>query len=251
MKIVSLCIFMCCLFNLNAQADSIPIGRVTYFQQVDVLGDVYKNGYSSLLFNNLNSLYIHNGAPKHDSSYVDANNVFPVSVSGDKEGFPIYKQHAERQVFCKVVCREYYKEHCIVRDTFGNIAWKLYPEHKRFGQYDCRRAIGKFRGREYEVWYTTDIPIPSGPFKLGGLPGLILEATSIDGRVKFLFNGLEISTNISNVIRFPSGKNLNINQDVFEENNDAFNNNLVKEYRAKGIDMSVSRQETIEIWSDQ
>jgi len=51
---------------------------------------------------------------------------------------------------------------------------KMHSVHKRFGQYDCRRAIGKFRGREYEVWYTTDIPIPGGPFKLGGLPGLIL-----------------------------------------------------------------------------
>ena len=42
--------------------------------------------------------------------------------------------------------------------------------------YTCHKATTKFRGREWEVWYTDDIPTSLGPWKLNGLPGLILQA---------------------------------------------------------------------------
>ena len=46
--------------------------------------------------------------------------------------------------------------------------------------YTCHRATAKFRGREWEVWYADDIPTSLGPWKLNGLPGLILQAFSGD-----------------------------------------------------------------------
>lgn len=238
------------LFKLNAQADSIPVGRVLYMQQADAPGDLYKNGYATLLFNNARSLYIHNGAPVQDSSYYDQNYIIPVSITGDKEGFPIYKMHSERKMLCKISCRQAL-EHCIVSDTFGTISWNPHPEHKQFGLYDCRRATGKFRGREYEAWYASDIPIPSGPFKLGGLPGLILEASSKDGKVKFLFAGLELSKNITGNIARPSGKYMNMKQSEYEKNEEEFCLNLIKDAQAKGLEISVTRMETIEIWPGQ
>lgn len=51
--------------------------------------------------------------------------------------------------------------------------------------YDCARATTTFRGRSYTVWFTPEIPIPSGPWKLGGLPGLILKAEDETGAYKF------------------------------------------------------------------
>lgn len=42
--------------------------------------------------------------------------------------------------------------------------------------YKCYMATTKFRGREWAVYYTEDIPLSLGPWKLGGLPGLILSA---------------------------------------------------------------------------
>jgi GLPGLI family protein len=151
-----------------------------------------------------------------------------------------------RKMYCKIECRQS-KNHCIVSDTLGTIVWEQHPEHMRFGQYDCRRATGKFRGREYEAWYTLDIPIPSGPFKLGGLPGLILEAASTDGKVKFLFSSLEISANIHGFVRPPSGTAMNLTYAAFIEGELEFMANLEKEFRAKGVDMSVTREESIEL----
>jgi hypothetical protein len=39
--------------------------------------------------------------------------------------------------------------------------------------YTCHKATTRFRGRDYVAWYTEEIPYPYGPYKFGGLPGLI------------------------------------------------------------------------------
>ncbi len=229
-----------------SQQDSIPTGKVIYLQEANTQGDASNNGYSTLLFNNACSVYIQNGAPKSDSSFTTSEYALPVTIFGDKEGFPIYKYHAARKIISKIDCRQS-RSHCIVSDTFGAIDWVLHPDRKRFGIYECRRATGVFRGREYEVWYAVDIPIPSGPFKLGGLPGLILEARSLDGQVKFLFSRLEIGKNIAGTIRLPSGKEMNMTYAEFIRGEREFNKNFVKEWAAKGVELISSRMEFIEL----
>ncbi|MCF2558850.1 GLPGLI family protein [Prevotella brevis] len=50
---------------------------------------------------------------------------------------------------------------------------------------ECNLATTKFRGREWKVWFTEEIPVSLGPWKLGGLPGLILKAVADDDFIKF------------------------------------------------------------------
>jgi GLPGLI family protein len=52
-------------------------------------------------------------------------------------------------------------------------------------------AKGFVRGRDYTVWFAPDIPVSAGPWKLWGLPGLIVEARSDDGRVYFVLTSLQ------------------------------------------------------------
>ena len=63
--------------------------------------------------------------------------------------------------------------------------WRLTDEKKVYMSKECQKAIGNFKGREYEVWFTTEIPYPIGPWKLGGLPGAILYAKDKTGDVEF------------------------------------------------------------------
>ncbi len=46
--------------------------------------------------------------------------------------------------------------------------------------YQCHKAETTFRGRSYTAWFTIDIPINEGPWKLYGLPGLILKLEDND-----------------------------------------------------------------------
>lgn len=41
--------------------------------------------------------------------------------------------------------------------------------------YSCGMAKTHFAGRDYVAWYTLDLPIPYGPYKFSGLPGLIMK----------------------------------------------------------------------------
>ena len=51
--------------------------------------------------------------------------------------------------------------------------------------YSCKKASSTFRGVEWNVWYALDIPIHNGPWKLSGLPGMILFAESADKYFQF------------------------------------------------------------------
>lgn len=61
-------------------------------------------------------------------------------------------------------------------DTLHHFNWTIdTAETRNIQGYDCSKASTPFRGRDYIAWFTPDIPVPFGPWKFGGLPGLILE----------------------------------------------------------------------------
>lgn len=53
--------------------------------------------------------------------------------------------------------------------------WQVGSETKTIADYQCQKATCSFRGRNYTAWFALDIPISQGPWKFGGLPGLILK----------------------------------------------------------------------------
>lgn len=56
--------------------------------------------------------------------------------------------------------------------------------------YLCKTARCLFHGQGWTARYTEEIPIFAGPWKLGGLPGLILDAESRDGIHRFSIESL-------------------------------------------------------------
>ena len=85
----------------------------------------------------------------------------------------------------------------IVKDQFYYIQemnqfdWKIHPETKTIEDYKVQKATTTFAGRNYVSWFTTEIPIPEGPYKFNGLPGLILEIADTENHYVFKFVGLE------------------------------------------------------------
>lgn len=66
-----------------------------------------------------------------------------------------------------------------------SIDWTLSEETKEVCGYSCKTATGSYGGRTWVVRYAPGIPSAFGPWKLNGLPGLILEAEDTEGMHHF------------------------------------------------------------------
>lgn len=66
-------------------------------------------------------------------------------------------------------------------ESLTNIHWTLIEESDTVCGYPCKKATGEYGGRTWTVWYTQDIPVTYGPWKLCGLPGLVMSATDSEG----------------------------------------------------------------------
>jgi GLPGLI family protein len=72
-----------------------------------------------------------------------------------------------------------------IEDSLSLMSWQLDKTQKVILGYSCKKATCTFRGRNYEAFYAEKIPISNGPFKFGGLPGLILEISSTDKFIRY------------------------------------------------------------------
>ncbi|MDR3218619.1 MAG: GLPGLI family protein [Dysgonamonadaceae bacterium] len=68
--------------------------------------------------------------------------------------------------------------------------WIFEDETCTILEYSCQKASAHYRGRDWTVWFSTSVPLNVGPWKLGGLPGLIMKA--YDSRKHYLFECIGI-----------------------------------------------------------
>jgi len=164
------------------------------------------DGTNTLYFTTDKSLYIHNSYPKSDE-YQNLGTVKQF-IKGDPEGFPIFIDAKENKIYYKTNYQST-QDLFIFKDSIPKIKWSIQKENRIIGRFKCFRARGLFGGRIYNVWFTPDIPLPYGPYKLGGLAGLILEAYAEDGMVKYTFNSLETDASDSPMLVKPkNGKEI-------------------------------------------
>ena len=76
-------------------------------------------------------------------------------------------------------------------DSLHAQTWTMGDSTREVLGYTCQQATADFRGRHWTAWFATDIPVSDGPWKLGGLPGLILEAYDEGQQHVFTAVGLE------------------------------------------------------------
>lgn len=93
----------------------------------------------------------------------------------DEKGHQIYRKFGSKNIIERFTDFFPYDPY-VVHDKWLPMKWTLMDEHKDILGHRTQKAITQFRGRIYIVWFTLEIPVPYGPWKLFGLPGLILEA---------------------------------------------------------------------------
>ena len=119
-----------------------------------------------------------------------------------------------------------------------HINWNYTDDTLSICGYLCHRATCSFRGRNWVVWFSKDIPLIYGPWKLMGLPGLILKAEDTErehiisaisirkggSEIKRKFHEFEFKTTREkyNVIE----KNYRLHPDTYLKNNGMTPKNL-------------------------
>lgn len=74
-----------------------------------------------------------------------------------------------------------------ITESLEQPKWDIIADStKQILNYACQMARCKFKGRTWTAWFTADIPLDNGPWKLCGLPGLILRA--YDSKQQYIFD---------------------------------------------------------------
>lgn len=79
----------------------------------------------------------------------------------------------------------------LYEEPLPEFGWTLSDSTKTVCGYLCRQAMAEVYGRTWTVWYAPEVTFPYGPYILGGLPGLILEAEDSEGIFHFTAVGIE------------------------------------------------------------
>ena len=105
---------------------------------------------------------------------------------GGAISWELYKNYPVqgKTLFLDVIAPDSYQ----CEETVETPDWQLVPDStKEILGYQCQMATTRFKGRQWTVWYTEDIPLDEGPWKLRGLPGLVLSA--YDAKRQYVFEG--------------------------------------------------------------
>lgn len=85
-----------------------------------------------------------------------------------------------------------------VKDSLHSMKWQLTNDTSTILNEKCLCAKTYFRGRHYTAFYSTKYANSNGPWKLGGLPGLILSAKSDDNFVQW--SAVKIIENYADIV---------------------------------------------------
>jgi GLPGLI family protein len=113
-----------------------------------------------------------------------------IQIHRNSSGTPVqyYQFPAEKKLDRKesLVINSY-----LIEDDLPAIDWKISGDTASFGGMHCQKATAHFKGRDYTAWFCADMPFHAGPWKLNGLPGVILDAHDAKNEVVFKFDGIE------------------------------------------------------------
>ncbi|ADQ78509.1 Protein of unknown function, Porph ging [Paludibacter propionicigenes WB4] len=142
-----------------------------------------------------------------------------------------------KYMFTPVIIKNYPKEKMIVTDDIipedyiyaenkVDRKWTLQDSTLKICGYECNKAVAKFGGREWTTWYAPEIAISDGPWKLYGLPGLILKASDATGT--HTFEAISIRKSDRPIYLDKNITQLKISRDQFIKNKNKFEEDPMK-----------------------
>lgn len=200
--VIFIFMFSLCVFSQQKLQKK---GVVSYGQleSLGMGGPVGLDFNSVLVFNNSHSIYI-TRSDSLEKSHINENVAidsegmgFLITKVTNAYGFRYFMDIKKDSMYSRDIGFNY------VAEKTPKIEWEIQNEKKKIGSYICTKATTTFRGRDFIAWFTTEIPLPFGPWKLHGLPGLILEAHDPKKEIYFYFKNLKYPTETNTGISKP------------------------------------------------
>lgn len=171
------------LVSLNAIAQQNIETKVTYKEELNF--DIPQKKITQLIYNNTQSIY----TEKKITEVFDNSNNAIVKKYGNHFNKTVNVNLKKDSIFTKTSLN---KKIFLIHEKVKKISWNI---HKKKNDtilgFSVTKATGYFRGRIYTVWFSEEIPVKFGPWKLQGLPGLILEAKDNLNQVFFIAEKIE------------------------------------------------------------
>lgn len=180
--------FMLACFSVHAQENDLyvvynqifdyskPVERTAYLY-ADDNGSLYED---DMLTQYRQSVIENEKRQKEQEKINEGSNSKSFRYIGEVKNNTFYKfkRDGNKVQFIQPVVKDRY---AIITDNVQQ-NWKLSQEKKIISGVECFKATTRFRGVDWEAWYAPSVPYPYGPWKLHGLPGLIIEAHDVNKR---------------------------------------------------------------------
>lgn len=124
-------------------------------------------------------------------------------------------------------------------EPYSEMIWEIGDSTKTVLGYECIQADTDYHGRHWTAWFTLDIPIQDGPWKFHGLPGLILDVRTGEGKYGYVADGIEKSEKTINGV-YGSDKYEKRERKTILRAMRAMRDNPMGHLKAKGIDVEIS-----------
>src|SRR5690554_2923442 len=132
--------------NISFSQNSTFKNQITYKETVNI-GDGDWDIFYDLYFNNTISLYHEKyGDKDREVTLLADGSTSIVELATEKTASYYYSYlHSSKMLFGEEIAYDYYH----FEEEVPEIKWKLLNETKKIGGFICKKATGKFRGRNY------------------------------------------------------------------------------------------------------
>lgn len=165
----------------------VEVGYLEYMNITFI--NTYGRGYATLFANNTASVYKSYGGEVSDDESFDGNDFVLTDVSK----MEFHNDYLKTDLLNKKLLffESLISNEVLVEDIYPDLQWTITEEQKVIANYTCVKATVSYRGRDWTAWFTPEIPLAVEPWKLHGLPGLILEA--YDATTECTYNAINIA----------------------------------------------------------
>ena len=170
-----------CAYTLTYIKDTLKLQEKSVDKQVLLIGKNISKYYSQYALDY--NLFL----KKEISKGVEAVPTIPQKGAWSYELFKNYPSKKETVTDISSMLHDNY----LYEEDLPILSWKISDGKQTIMSYSCQKATVSFRGRDFIAWFTTEIPTNNGPWKFGGLPGLILRLSDTKNHFVYQCDGLE------------------------------------------------------------